>query len=487
MKMKNIRGKKLRSFILVFIFCFLFLTGDALANNLAVTNVGLSNTNLGLRTTDVGFDISWDNSWRDATNYDAVWVFIKYSTDAGSTWAHATLKTAGANPAGFSQGAGTGLDIIVPADKKGVFLQRSANGAGNVATTGIQLVWDWAADGVSAAIARVKVFAIEMVYIPAGAFYIGDGSAGMVGVFYTYPTTTNPYLISSEGAITVGTNAGNLYAQGASPGVVVGTLPAAFPKGYAAFYAMKYEITQGQYADFLNCLTYDQASQRYPNYNGSARYAIGGAHPNYSSTKANSACGYLTGADLAAYLDWAALRPGTEFEYEKVSRGTANPVGWELPWGNSNMTQATTLSGAEDGTETVTNSAKANLNCGNTMGGPLRSGIFADATSTRQKSGSGYYGVMELAGNVSDMSIVVSNASGLAFDGLHGDGELSSSGAADVSNWSAMSEGSGNGVWGGDWSNGCVRCYTSDRKARRGSLGTTRWSNVGGRGVRTAP
>jgi hypothetical protein len=131
---------------LTFIFLLVtwqLVTGDlCYANNIAVSNVTITGQSTSAQTCKVQFDISWNNSWRNAINYDAAWVFIKYSTDSGTTWAHATLKTAGTNPSGFSQGTGTGLDIVVPTDKKGAFLQRTSNGSGSVSTTSIQFVWD---------------------------------------------------------------------------------------------------------------------------------------------------------------------------------------------------------------------------------------------------------------------------------------------------------------------------------------------------------
>ena len=35
-------------------------------------------------------------------------------------------------------------------------------------------------------------------------------------------------------------------------------MPSGFPSGYSAFYAMKYEITQQQYVDFLNSISVDK-------------------------------------------------------------------------------------------------------------------------------------------------------------------------------------------------------------------------------------
>jgi len=51
------------------------------ANNLTITNVSLTKPDSANSTITVQFDISWDNSWRNYINYDAVWVFVKYSCD----------------------------------------------------------------------------------------------------------------------------------------------------------------------------------------------------------------------------------------------------------------------------------------------------------------------------------------------------------------------------------------------------------------------
>ena len=125
----------------LFIFAiYIFIAGQAAANNISVSNATITGQSSSAQTCKVGFHISWENSWRHTVNYDGAWVFIKYSTDGGNTWSHATLKTSGTNPSGFAQGTGTGLDIVVPADRKGAFLRRSSNGSGNVATSDVQLV-----------------------------------------------------------------------------------------------------------------------------------------------------------------------------------------------------------------------------------------------------------------------------------------------------------------------------------------------------------
>jgi len=132
----------------------------------------------------------------------------------------------------------------------GVFFARTASStAGTVTCTNAQLRWNYGAGSSSDSriipddeSVEVKVFAIEMVYIPQGSFYIGSGAASFESnSFYKYPNTTDAYQISSEAAITVGTGTGNLYYNSGG-GDQVGPIPANFPKGFNSFYCMKYEI-----------------------------------------------------------------------------------------------------------------------------------------------------------------------------------------------------------------------------------------------------
>lgn len=495
--MKKIRWQGCKYCLFLFFICFLssvfsLLIDRAEANNLTVSSVSLGNVSLGQVTAKVQFNISWDNSWRTATNYDAAWVFIKYSTNAGVSWNHATLKTSGTNPAGFSQGSGTALDIIVPADKKGVFLQRSANGAGSVSTSSIQFVWDYGADGViSTSTVRVKVFAIEMVYIPTNAFYVGSGGSE-TSAFYTYPTTTNAFLISSENAINVGATSNYLYYPSSTyGGDQTGPIPAAFPKGYAAFYMMKYDISQGQYADFLNIITSTQAATRWVTQTTYRQMTLAGTYPNYSASRPDRACNWLSWADVTAYSDWAALRPMTELEFEKAARGVSVPTPNEYAWGNTTITQAIAISGTEDGTETITtvgancNYGSATFTGGDAGQGPLRCGIFATSSSTRVSSGAGYYGVMDLSGNLWKRPVTVGNATGRAFTGLHGDGALNGTGDANVTNW-PVTDAVGAGRRGGSWSLDATYARTSDRIIAA-YTNSSRSSSYGGRCVRTSP
>jgi hypothetical protein len=126
--------------------------------------------------------------------------------------------------------------------------------------------------------------------------------------------------------------------------------------------------------------------------------------------------------------------------------------------------------------------------------GPLRCGFAASAISTRSVAGSTYYGVMEMAGNVTEQCIGGYNGYDYsAFATINGDGILTVAGIADTPNWPVL--GGGNGVVvgegggvcrGGDWyDNGGEFCITSNRDWTTSNANQTRDNRVGGRGVRT--
>ena len=114
------------------VLLLLFLNSVTLlrANNVQIANV-TTTVNGGITT--INFNLSWENSWRGgpASNYDAVWVFIKYKDENGD-WRH--LEVTGNN-----NSADTSLSIEVPSDKKGVFVYRSADGFGNIPVSNITL------------------------------------------------------------------------------------------------------------------------------------------------------------------------------------------------------------------------------------------------------------------------------------------------------------------------------------------------------------
>ena len=57
---------------------FISFCSLAFANNMLVQNVITLGNDAVNKTIQVQFDISWDNSWRDAINWDAAWIFMKF-------------------------------------------------------------------------------------------------------------------------------------------------------------------------------------------------------------------------------------------------------------------------------------------------------------------------------------------------------------------------------------------------------------------------
>ena len=493
----------------------LLFAGSVAANNINVSNIRVTgqNTTAGENNpanyTLVQFDLNWEHSWRTSSapnNWDAAWVFVKYRVGSGD-WQHAWL-----NNTGHSSGTGTSATIdaglLTPGTAfhattnpaLGVFIYRSADGTGNFSITGAQLRWNYGANGVADnATVDVKVFAIEMVYVPAGNFYVGSGGTE-TSAFYMYPTTTNPYQITGEGAITVGTTDGNLYYPSSTyGGDQSGPIPANFPKGYAAFYCQKYEISQQQYVDFLNTLTSAQASTRYPNATTN-RHAITVSGGVYSTTNPYVACNFLSWMDGAAYSDWAGLRPMTELEFEKACRGLETPVANEYAWGTATVaSEEYTLGNPSANNEgiasnysTSTGNASYNITDGS-IDGPLRVGIFAANTNNtgRITAGASYYGIMELSGNLWERAVTVGNATGRDFTGLHGNGALSTNGHANETAWPGLTSGevtgaTGSGFRGGYWSGNATSLRVSDRLYAP-YTGTVRFYDYGFRAVRVAP
>jgi len=462
--------------LFVVLLMFAVFPQTATSNNIQVSTPVLTGQNTGSHFTQVQFTVTWDNSWRDVVNWDAAWVFVKYKGNDG-VWKHATLSATGSDHT-----APSGSTITPSSDGKGVFIYRSTNGSGSNSFTNAKLHWNYGTDGVGDNdLVTVKVFAIEMVYAPTAEFAAGDGTSG--GNQFTLTT------INTSNATTAPSGSGSLGGQagGYPTGATVPT-DAAYPNGYAAFYCMKYETSQGQYADFLNTLTSTQASNDFPNSNGNKRHTISVSGGVYASSRPDRACNDIGQTLSWAYADWAALRPMTELEYEKSCRGNQTPVAGEYAWGTTNITAADAISGTEDGTETVTTSG---ANCcyndrlfsgGDGGDGPLRCGIFAKGSTTREQAGASYYGIMDLSGNVYENTVGLTDA-GKGYTGLPGDGALDASGYANVSNWPsfARSKGGSFNCTGGNIAN----LQVSDRDiAETGGAGG---SSAGFRCVRTAP
>ena len=401
------------------------------ANNVQITNVSFKpNTNT------IKFDISWDNSWRSSilNNWDAAYVFIKYNDPASGTWLSANFTDQNnVIPAGFSVSEAPGV---------GRFIFRAESGSGISQLVNVEL-------GIESRIAQgifdVKLFALEMVYIPVIDFYLGD-QASNNSYRSSYLNLAPDLMFKNDESF------------------VFDPLPEEYVEiaNTASFYVMKYELSQGGYRDFLNSLTYSQqvnhtaslptspsgtfalapSTINYRNYikiktpaqliNGAYTPAVYGCDSDFNnvydelSDGENIACNFVNWVDHAAYLTWVGLRPLTEIEFEIAGRGIQYPAKNEYAWGNAELgDDQYFVFDAALNTEYVNNPEpnpkgnaiyEATVNSLNNLDGPVRNGIFATASSNRVKSGGSFFGVMEMSGNLRERVITTANVQGRFFN-----------------------------------------------------------------------
>jgi len=409
--------KRIIKIVILAGFGVFMITGSVSANNVAVANVVLQNIDTDANTVQVKFDLSQSNAFGDLTwdgqaFSDYIWITIKYGTNAFDLptvgYKHATLASGGT--------------IMPSSDNKGAFVKSST------ATTNMTLVWNYGADSVSdSAIVTVKVLALEMVQIPAGQFTYDAGGIGGTGS-NNYGGTTQTDVTSVSDLPT---------------GAV-----ANWPNGYSAFYLAKYEVSQGQYADFLNMLGASNGLIFFANQNGNfgntVTYTAGNAYGSrYAASVPNRGNNYMSTADSWGYGAWLAMRPMTEMEFEKAGRGT--DIGATnaniYPWGNADPIGAGSYS-YNDGSGAVTyNKYYANFSGG--PGRPIDVGHYlrADVTRTNAQTGASPYGVADLAGNSWEWEI---NCAATTLP-LNGVGTLTV-----PASWPATNS-SNKGIRGGNW------------------------------------
>lgn len=466
----------MRQIVLISVFILLCL--DVYSNNVRIgSEVKVVGFTSSADTAIVEFNLTWENSWRDDFNWDATWIFLKYRK-MGETeeWNPVYMEKNGHEiiPAAGESGNYTFMCGELGPYVTGVYLMRKEKGVGHVDVK-LRLKWPLQANPVQPLTKEdfgekmdrifVAAYAVEMVYIPMGAYYLGDNSS--TNSFVKYGTDPS-FIMDGENPVNLGTE---LKANdGQSWG---GMLSASYPKGYRGFYCMKYEVSQEQYVEFLNALTLQQQKthvtnnrfenmkrgdyvfgdlKRADNRNGiaflrsraaSAPVVFGcNLNPNNDFFSADDgqtiACNFLSPVDMVAYCDWAGLRPMSEMEYEKICRQPAlqKPVAGAYAWGSSELTSA---SGLQDGGTDSERLAGGNVNGGSAtnLGGPVRCGAFAGNAGMQKEAGATYWGVMEMSGNLWEMCYNA-NAAGrnLVADHIdysHGDGYLTLEGMTDVS------------------------------------------------------
>lgn len=493
------------------LFSFLICLSFVWANNIQIDNVRLASQNTAQDFYMIEFDLSWENSWRTSTyesNWDAAWVFVKFTPKNERAWEHASLHYVnGQNdghvmPAGATYRSGPNSSST---QGVGVFIYRDAGGFGPVNYQSVQLRWDYGVDGVSDSdIIELNLYGIEMVYVPQGPFYVGDGSAN--DNTFEDGNSGQPFRITSEAALTLGGSQAGQLSVTPNAGddfdyFQTRTLPAAFPKGYNAFYCMKYETSGQQYADFMKTLDPAGMTARYPRIlvNSTSRSVIilqNADNGNVSADYPYLPVSCIAWDDMAAYLDWSGLRPLSELEYEKACRGPLEARPDEYAWGNTSWAErpAGTTSNLyvfEDRfgpNEMIAQGMGEGIGNACAFSGlwpiqsfpyTVRCGIYAAGAvnKTRQETGATYYGIMEMSGNVAEFCVGVGNSQTRDFTGRHGDGNLSSSANASftvLSDWTFVS---GTGL-----------VYKEMQISDRGSINTiSEGLFVGIRGCRTAP
>lgn len=426
---------------------FLLALPCAWANNLTIHQV----TVLGAQAVSV--QLSWQTAWnlqgqQAPFNHDAAWLFLKAFD--GQQWVHVPIDTA------------TGAHSINPQarfrpgkDGMGGIIACLATPPTGVLQVNLQLQL---AQPMPAHWQQIKAMAIEMVHVPAGPFWLGDSLSNST----LMADGGGPRLIDQPGPRQIS-------IKGQNPV----TLPADYPSGLQGFYAMKYEISQRQYAAFLSMLTSRQqqtltdcgpaaamgtpAFNMGPNFRNGIRVQASGSslQPavfgidadndgifNEPNDGGHRACNFLNWQGLAAYLDWAGLRPMTELEFEKAARGPGRPLPKDFAWGAEWPVNANTP--LQDGTDEERPTeqpgpGEALANYAGVAGsaylfGPFRVGFAANSQYTRASIGASYYGLREMSGNLWEQAVSVQKGGG-QYTGRHGDGVLNPAGTANVPQW----------------------------------------------------
>jgi formylglycine-generating enzyme required for sulfatase activity len=190
----------------------------------------------------------------------------------------------------------------------------------------------------------------------------------------------------------------------------------------------------------------------------------------------------LAWTDIAAYLDWAGLRPMTELEYEKACRGPMLPVREEFAWGGPFMPSNTGgvadrdlptetplpdfASFSQPGNAVVRTVLQTSTNASVTgVFWPVRAGSFARDATTREEAGASYWGILNLSDNVAERVVNISTVQGRAYNGRHGDGQITAMGFSNVPNWPSQDApglaNSNSQAWGTSYRGIAVTVHTS--------------------------
>ncbi|MEP1095101.1 MAG: SUMF1/EgtB/PvdO family nonheme iron enzyme [Cyclobacteriaceae bacterium] len=386
------------------------------------------------------FDIEWKNSWNNRKNRDAVWVFMKFNTPWNN---HVKLLPTGHKVLQTREGVSP--QIEVSEDSLGFFLYASESYRGDM-NFKLQILLDTTNQQIRRnRLTGMNVHGLEMVYIPEGSFSVGSPDRDAIRRAALYQSDGNgepkgSFTISDESEIAVSPTYNSLYYWSENAlynGDQKGPVPASFPKGYDPFYVMKYELTQGQYAAFLNSLpagwTYDRSPIGGIDYY-KKRGGILLEKDRYVAESPNRPMNFVSFTDGLAFTDWAALRPITELEYEKAARGPSKPIPAEFVWGTNTYDRLERYITPDMEIVIANGYDESQL-----------------SDETRAIFGASYYWVMDLSGSVWEKVITIGNPIGRAFKGTHGDGNLEFASATNLDWPTSDNEIGGFGYRGGGY------------------------------------
>jgi hypothetical protein len=373
---------------------------------------------------EVELVVKWRNAWSDERSHDAVWLVVRDRNRALAPIVK--LKPTGARSL---DGGTRAAQIAVSADGVGAFV-RPVPAAASDRLDAVELRLALALAEPAAGL--LAAAGLEMVFIPAGAFEAGDADpkARELSSFYRAAEPGVPptrFEVHDEREIAVADSAGALwYESGRHPeyrGDQRGPIPAHYPKGTRAFYVMKREFHQSDYAEFLNAMTPEARARR--------RFVPRTEDKEVETSSLVERDGrivaiaprrplnFVTWDDSCALLDWCGLRPMSELEFEKAARGPRAPMPLDFPWGTAD---ASAVKRRVERSRDLRHAATAD------------EAVVDEAR--RVAVGASYYGVLDLAGSVWERVVSAGHPIGRAFRGTHGDGQLdAATGNASNEDW----------------------------------------------------
>lgn len=436
-----------KGFTFAIALTFMLLSGFGqrlMANGIAISNVTITNHDASNEMVQIHFDVSWENSWRHPIqsgfpNWDAAWIFGRFRLRGDQSWMPMVLVKGGS-----TSGVGTESTVDIKSHPSiapngiGAMIYRVEDGSGLFTASNVTFTWYYGANkpGINDVdLLEIRLFGIEMVYVPGGPFYLGDGATG----FYEANSGSNitPYRIESLGPINTGGNAELAYAAPAGFPTYQPTIPIEHPSGVHPFYIMKHEWTEQMFVNYLNTSpsilnqqifdSLDQAQQQNQIANALSVVVVDGEF-EYLTVNPNRPINYLAWQEIAALADWSGMRPMSEFEYEKSSKGWNFPVQNMYPWGKKGIISDfySITNGRVSGgySPNSTNGNAAYNETIPTSHVELEVGSFANDSSSRSQASAAVTGVLDLAGNVEERVASFGVANLTSWVHVHGDGLL---------------------------------------------------------------